>query len=167
MQSCELMLNSSSESIRIYEFRCYKGDQATVSVDFGCREPSRNHEDEAPSTKFARLRITNWSTKYFTHQKSHYPVPELAMDLSAIAKLNPIPVVPMDKTNMGGVFHSLLLGSKQQNVQLAHWACQPAWAINLPMQREFIEKEEEEVIKECDSDFDSNLSLPRLSKNED
>ena len=124
---------SPSKSIRIYEFRCYKGDQATVSVDFGCREPSRNHEDEAPSTKFARLRITNWSTEYFTHQKSHYPIPELAMDLSAIAKLNPIPVVPMDKTNMGGVFHSLLLGSKQQNFQLAHWACQPAWAINLPM----------------------------------
>ena len=30
------------------------------------------------------------SVKYFTHQKSYYPVPELAMDLSTIAKLNPI-----------------------------------------------------------------------------
>lgn len=41
--------------------------------------------------------ITNWSTKNFTHRKSYYPIPELAMDLSAIANLNPIPVVPMDK----------------------------------------------------------------------
>ena len=45
-------------------------------------------------------RITNWSIKYFTHQKSYYPIPQHAMDLSAITKLNPIPVVPMDKTNL-------------------------------------------------------------------
>ena len=28
----------SSKSIRIYESKCYKRDQATVSVDFGCGE---------------------------------------------------------------------------------------------------------------------------------
>ena len=44
--------------------------------------------------------ITNWSIKCFTHQKSYYPIPQHTMDLSAIAKLNPIPVVPMDKTNL-------------------------------------------------------------------
>ena len=33
--------------------------------------------------------------------------------------------------------------------------------------RKVIEKEEEEVIEEYDSDFDSNLSLPQLSKNEE
>ena len=58
-------------------------------------------------------------------------------------KLNTIPVVPMDKTsiakwgngrvNMDSVFDSLLLGSKQQNFQLAYCPCQSAWAINLPM----------------------------------
>ena len=41
--------------------------------------------------------ITTWSTEYFTHRKSYYPIPKLAMDLSATANLNPIPVVPMDK----------------------------------------------------------------------
>ena len=44
--------------------------------------------------------ITNWSVKYFTHWKYYYPVPELALDLSSIAKLNPISVMPMDKRNI-------------------------------------------------------------------
>ena len=43
---------------------------------------------------------SNWSVKYFTHLKSYYPVPELAMDLSALAKLYPISVVLVDKTNI-------------------------------------------------------------------
>ena len=49
------------------------------------------------------------------------------MNLSAIAKLNQIPVVPIGKSrqenrqvNIDSVFDSLLLGSKQQNFQLAH-----------------------------------------------
>ena len=29
-------------------------------------------------------RITNWSTDYFIHRKSYYPIPELAMGLSAL-----------------------------------------------------------------------------------
>ena len=33
--------------------------------------------------------------------------------------------------------------------------------------KEVIEKEEEEVIEEYDSDFDPNLPLPQLSKNEE
>ena len=45
-------------------------------------------------------RITNCSVKFFTHRKSYCAVPELTMDLSVIAQLNPIPVVPMDKTNL-------------------------------------------------------------------
>ena len=80
-------------------------------------------------------RITKWSVKYFTHQKSYYLIPQHTMDLSTIAKLNPILVVPMDKTNlakrrewrvnMGSVLDNFLLGSKQQNFQLAHCPCQP------------------------------------------
>ena len=81
--------------------------------------------------------ITHWSFKYFTHRKSYYTVPELAMDLSAIAKLNPISVVSMDMTNIskmrewasehGQCVRPLTLsplgplGSKQQNFQLAHY----------------------------------------------
>ena len=30
-------------------------------------------------------RITNWSAKYFTHQRSYYPVPEVAMDLRNVS----------------------------------------------------------------------------------
>ena len=90
----------------MYESRCYKCDQAAVSVT--CREPSRNNEDEKPSTKFARLLPRFWKgneryllSKLILHQlETHYSVPELAMKLSAIAKLNPISVVPVDKTNI-------------------------------------------------------------------
>ena len=46
-------------------------------------------------------RISNWSVRFLaTHRKSYCPFPELAMDLFVIPKLNPIPVVPMDKTNL-------------------------------------------------------------------
>ena len=73
-----------------------------------CREPSRNNEDEKPSTKFARLLPRFWKgneryllSKLILHPlETHYSVPELAMELSAIAKLNPISVVPVDKTNI-------------------------------------------------------------------
>ena len=50
----------SSKNIRVHEPRCYKRDHASVSVDFGCREPSHNHEDETPSTKCARLLPRFW-----------------------------------------------------------------------------------------------------------
>ena len=45
-------------------------------------------------------RITNWAAKYITHQRSYYPVPEVAMDLGDVPKLNPIPVVSMDRDNI-------------------------------------------------------------------
>ena len=55
--------------------------------------------------------------------------------------------------NMGSVFDSLLLGSKQKKFQLAHCP----WAINIPqdplnsnVEEEVIEREEEEVIEEYD-----------------
>ena len=60
---------------------------------------------------------------------------------------------------MGSVFDSLLLGSKQQNFQLAHCPCHSLWAINIPqdplnsnVEEEVIERdeEEEEVIEEYD-----------------
>ena len=111
-QQDHAIMQPSSKSIRICESRCYKRDQATVSVDFNL---AVENLDAAVKIKHPAIRlqdyfrdfgkalresikgITNWSTKYFTHRKSYYPIPELAMDLSAIANLNPIPVVPMDK----------------------------------------------------------------------
>ena len=59
-QQDHAIMQPSSKSIRICESRCYKRDQATVSVDFGCGEPSRNHKDETPSNKFARLLQRFW-----------------------------------------------------------------------------------------------------------
>ena len=76
----------SSKSIRIYESRCYKHDQATVSIAFLVENlhatPKMKHS--APSlrdycrdlgnvTRESIKVITNWSTKYFTHWKSHCP----------------------------------------------------------------------------------------------
>ena len=59
--------------------------------------------------------------------------------------------------NMSSVFDSLLLGSKQQNFQLAHYPCHSLWAINIPqdplnsnVEEEVIEREEEEVTEEYD-----------------
>ena len=54
------IMQPSSKSIRICESRCYKRDQATVSIYFDCGEPSRNDEDETPSNKFARLLPRFW-----------------------------------------------------------------------------------------------------------
>ena len=81
----------SSKSIRIYESRCYKLDQATVSIDFGRGEP--NHvtmkmkhpapslldycQDFGKAMRESIKQITNWSTKCFNHRKSYYPIPEL------------------------------------------------------------------------------------------
>ena len=49
-----------------------------------------------------------------------------------------------------------------------------AYGLNLPqdplnsnVEEEVIEREEEEVIKEYDSDFDSNLSSPQISEDEE
>ena len=101
----------SSKSIRIYESRGYTRDQATVSVDLENIHVTTKMKHPAPSlldyyrdfgkaVRESIKRITNWSVKFFPHRKSYCPVPELAMDLSVIAKLNPIPVVPLDKTNL-------------------------------------------------------------------
>ena len=113
-----LWLYSDLRLLKASEFTCMSPDPTNaikLQSLLTCREPSRNNDDETPSTKFARLLprfwngneryllsklITNWSVKYFTHWKSYYPVPELAMDLSAIAKLNPISVLPVDKRNI-------------------------------------------------------------------
>ena len=40
-------------------------------------------------------RSTHWSAHYFTNRKSWYPVPERAMNLSAIPVLPPLPAIPM------------------------------------------------------------------------
>ena len=176
-------------------YRCRKRHQPTVSVDFGGREPSRNYEDETPSTKFARLlprvwkgmresikRLTNWSVKYFTHRKSYYPVPELAMDLSTIAKLTPIPVVPMDKVNIakmrewasehGQCVRQLTV--RQQTTKFSAGTLpMSAYGLNLPQDplesnvEEVIEGEEEEIIEEYDSDSDSDLRSSHMSEDDD
>ena len=43
----------------------------------------------------------------------------------------------------------------------------PQNPLNSDVEEELIEREEEEVIEEYDSDYDSNLSSPRLSENEE
>ena len=151
MQSCKLMLKSITRLLEASEFTSPDGTnaiklQSLLTLVVENLHATMKMKHSAPSLldycwdfekamRESIKRITNWSIKYFTHQKSYYPIPQHAMDLSAIAKLNPIPVVPMDKTdlanrrewrvNMGSVLDNFLLGSKQQNFQLAHCPCQP------------------------------------------
>ena len=122
MQTCELVLKSISRLLKASEFetRCYKRGQAAVSVDFGgthyvdnlhatmgMKHPAPSLldycRDFGKAMRESIKRITNWSVKYFTHRRSYYPVPEVAMDLSAIAELISIPVVPMTETNLANM----------------------------------------------------------------
>ena len=77
---------------------------------------------------------------------------------------------------MGSVFNSLLLYCYRGNNKLFSWhiAHVSLWALNLPqdplnsnVEEDVIERDEEEVIEEYDSDFDSNLSLCQLSEDEE
>ena len=74
-KSCKLMLNSITQLLKASDV--LNPEAKNYCRDFG--------EGMWESVK----RITNWSAKYFTHQRSYYPVPEVAMDLCNVPKLDP------------------------------------------------------------------------------
>jgi len=49
--------------------------------------------------KESMKRITSWSAKYYTHDKSYYPVPQSSMPLSAVASMSPLPSETISKKN--------------------------------------------------------------------
>ena len=50
-------------------------------------------QDFATVCKESLKCTTRWAEKYYTHDKSYYPVPQSAMPLSAIATMTPLPSV--------------------------------------------------------------------------
>ncbi|KAJ7394699.1 hypothetical protein OS493_000524 [Desmophyllum pertusum] len=146
IKSCELMLNSITQLLTALEvLNPDAADainlQSLLTLVVESLHATTKIKHPAPSLlDYCRVfgkamresvkRITNWSAKYFTHQRSYYPVPEVAMDLCNIPKLNPIPVVSMDRAdivkmrewarNMGNAFGSVLLGNKLLNSLLEH-----------------------------------------------
>ena len=49
--------------------------------------------------KESMKRITSWSAKYYTRDKSYYPVPQSSMPLSAVASMSPLPSETISKKN--------------------------------------------------------------------
>lgn len=116
IKSCELMLNSITQLLTALEvLNPDAADainlQSLLTLVVESLHATTKIKHPAPSLlDYCRVfgkamresvkRITNWSAKYFTHQRSYYPVPEVAMDLCNIPKLNPIPVVSMDRADI-------------------------------------------------------------------
>ena len=50
-----------------------------------------NAQDFGTICKESLKRTSRWTAKYYTHDKSYYPVPQSAMPLSAIATMTPLP----------------------------------------------------------------------------
>ena len=108
------------------------------------------------------------------YRKSYYPIPKLAMNLSANAKLNPIPVVSLDKTSIlkmrewasehGQCVRQLTV--KQQTTKFSAGTL-PMSAYGLNLQQDPLNSICEEFIEEYDSDSDSSLSSPQLSEDEE
>ena len=44
-------------------------------------------QDVGTIVKESLKRITKWSAKYFTHDRSYYPVPDMSMPLSAFSTM--------------------------------------------------------------------------------
>ena len=133
-------------------------------------------------------RITNWSAKYFTHQRSYYPVPAVVMDLCNIPKLNPIPVVFMDRADIvkmkewarehGQCVRQLTV--RQQTTKFSAGTL-PLTAYSVELRQDpldmsdmNVEDEEEEVLEESEEteeteeyDSDSDLSLSGDEPEED
>ena len=111
--------------------------------------------------------ITSWATKYFTHQRSHYPVPEVAMDLGDVPKLNPIPVISMDRDNVvkmrewsrehGQCIRQLTV--RQQTAKFSAGTL-PLTAYSVKLRRDPLDMNvEEEILEDQEEyDFDSDLS---------
>ena len=115
-KSCELMLNSVTQLLTVLEVLSPEATEAinlksllTLVVESLHATTKIKHpapslldysRDFGKAMRESIKRITNWAAKYFTHQRSYYPVPEVAMDLGDVPKLNPIPVVSMDRDNI-------------------------------------------------------------------
>ena len=100
-------------------------------------------------------RVTNWSPKYFTHQRSFYPVPEVAMDLCNVLKLDPIPVVSMDRADI---------------VKMREFSAGtlPLTAYSVELRQDPLDTNvEEEVTEEYDSDSDLSLSGDEAEEDKD
>ena len=53
-------------------------------------------QDFGTISKESFKRTMKWGTKYFTHEKSYYPVPECSMELEEVNVMKPPPVVNID-----------------------------------------------------------------------
>ena len=93
------------------------------------------------------------------------------MDLSAIAKLNQIPLVPIDKTREKASEHGQcvqqLITVRQQTTKFSAGTLPISARVGYKptctnVGRRSHRKKEEEVFQQHDSDFDSNLCLPQL-----
>ena len=47
-------------------------------------------------TKESLKRVTKWAAKYFTHEKSYYPVPQTSTEFANVNFMRPLPSVEMD-----------------------------------------------------------------------
>lgn len=122
--SCELMLSSISRLKEIQEIQRPDSVEATnlqslLTLVVENLHATTKIKHPAPTTldycrDFGRVikeslkRISRWSVKYFTHNKSYYPVPKIAMSLADIPKLKPLPVAEMNK---------------QDIAKMREWAC--------------------------------------------
>ena len=123
-------------------------------------------------------RITDQSAKYFTHQRSYYPVPEVAMDLSYVPKLDPIPVVSMDRADIvkmrewarehGQCVRQLTV--RQQTTKFSAGTL-PLTAYSVKLRQDpldmNVEEEVLEDLEEYDSDSDLSLSGDEAEEDED
>ena len=115
-QSCKLMLDSITQLLKASEVLnpeatdainlqslltlVVKSLHATTKIKHPAPSLLDYCKDFGKAMRESVKRITNWSVKYFTHQQSYYPVPEVAMDLCNVPKLDPILVVSMDRADI-------------------------------------------------------------------
>ena len=199
IKSCELMLNGITRLHTVSEFLNSDAvdainHQSLLALVVENLHATTEIKHPAPSLldycrDFGRViresvkRSTNWSVKYFTHRRSYYPVPEVAMDLSSIPKLNPIPTVFMDRADIvkmrdwasehGQCVRQLTV--RQQTTKFSAGTLpMSAYSVQLqedPLNMIDVDEEEEraeseEVLEEYDSDSDVSISLSDLSGDE-
>lgn len=104
--------------------------------------------------------------KYFTHQRSYYPGPEVAMELGNVPELNPIPVVSMDRDNVvkmrgwarehGQCVWQLTV--KQRTTKFSAGTL-PLSAYSVKLRQDPLDMNVKEEILEDQEEYDSDLSL--------
>ena len=115
-KSCELMLNSVTQLLTVLEVLSPEATEginlkslltlvveslhATTKIKHPAPSLLDYSRDFGKVMRESIKQITNWAAKYLTHQRSYYPVPEVARDLGDVPKLNPIPVVSMVRDNI-------------------------------------------------------------------